>query len=392
MMSILAGFAPAIRRRLLAGAVALWSTGSVVTLHAQGASSELLTNDLVTQMVVGKLSKDIIVGKINSSRPGFDLSSTGLISLLDNKVDQNIIKEMIKVATAARENGAATASLEGMNESLNNDAVIQMVNKKVPKSLILAKMEMAPPAFDVSAAGLVNLKTAKIPDDIIKAMISPPVKKVVAKAAPAAAPKVAPKPVGSVAIYPFAAGGLLKAQRYDTESGPVQVALGTRLLQSFVDSELWQVSDRTNDEKLLAEMDRTKGIANFKSPVILKDNVSVNARYIVVGSVERASVTSTRNSDGCMAHRASLGFTVQMGDVQSKLAVSSKTFAASYPSTNPETGREIGLRKAKLQVERLGQKCKETEADVLDWALLDAKHLVREWANATAERLKAKTP
>ena len=60
----------------------------LVPIHqARGqADPEVLSNATVVQMVAGKLSKDLIIGKINSARPGFDLSSDGLISLVGFKI------------------------------------------------------------------------------------------------------------------------------------------------------------------------------------------------------------------------------------------------------------------------------------------------------------------
>src|SRR5215813_47905 len=49
------------------------------------ADPEVLSNNTVVQMVAGKLSKDLIIGKINSARPGFDLSSDGITSLVTMK-------------------------------------------------------------------------------------------------------------------------------------------------------------------------------------------------------------------------------------------------------------------------------------------------------------------
>ena len=141
--------------------------------QAQG-DGEVLSNATVVQMLNAKLSKDLILGKINSARPGFDLSSTGIMSLISFKVDQGIIKQMLQVADNARRSGTAPSTLVGLDEVLTNEIVVKMLGDKVPKPLVLQKMQMSRTAFDVSAGGMVSLKTSKVPDDVIKAMLLPP--------------------------------------------------------------------------------------------------------------------------------------------------------------------------------------------------------------------------
>ncbi|MBL0171204.1 MAG: hypothetical protein IPP90_10820 [Gemmatimonadaceae bacterium] len=164
---------------------------------AQG-DTEVLSNATVVQMVAGKLSKDLIVGKINSARPGFDLSSDGLIGLVGFKVDQNIIKLMLQVGDNARRSGSAPSTLTGLDEVLTNEIVVRMLGGKVPKQLVLAKIQMSRSTFDVSASGLVSLNTSKVPEDVIKAMLLPPPPPVspapIPVREPVPAPVVAPKP------------------------------------------------------------------------------------------------------------------------------------------------------------------------------------------------------
>ena len=141
--------------------------------QAQG-DGEVLSNATVVQMLNAKLSKDLILGKINSARPGFDLSSTGITSLISLKVDPGIVKQMLQVADNARRSGTAPSTLVGLDEVLTNEIIVKMLGDKVPKPLVLQKMQMSRTAFDVSAGGMVSLKTSKVPDDVIKAMLLPP--------------------------------------------------------------------------------------------------------------------------------------------------------------------------------------------------------------------------
>jgi hypothetical protein len=156
------------------------------------ADTEVLSNATVVQMVAGKLSKDLLVGKINSARPGFDLSSDGIISLCGFKVDQNIIKLMLQVSDNARRSGTAPATLVGLDEVLNNEIVVRMLSSKVPRQIVLAKIQMSQSAFDVTATGLVSLNTSKVPDEVIKAMMLPPPAPVKAAPIPVREPPPAP--------------------------------------------------------------------------------------------------------------------------------------------------------------------------------------------------------
>ncbi len=194
-------FAQFMRPIVRSGAAAL---GILVLAPVHRASAqadtEVLSNATVVQMVTGKLSKDLITGKINSARPGFDLSSDGIISLVGFKVDQNVIKLMLQVSDNARRSGTAPSTLVGLDEVLSNEIVVRMLSGKVPKQLVLAKIQMSRSAFDVTSSGLVSLNTSKVPEDVIKAMLLPPAPPTtsapipVREPTPVAVPKAETKP------------------------------------------------------------------------------------------------------------------------------------------------------------------------------------------------------
>ncbi|MGH7581621.1 MAG: hypothetical protein ACREL5_00175 [Gemmatimonadales bacterium] len=131
--------------------------------RAQGGSksSEVLTNQTVIQMVLAKLPKDVIQAKIQSSKTDFDVTVTGLSGLVANKVPTDIIKSML--TSGPKKSGS---------EVLTNESVIQMVTAKVPHDVIMAKIQATKTNFDVTASGLVNLNTNKVPKDVIKVMMA----------------------------------------------------------------------------------------------------------------------------------------------------------------------------------------------------------------------------
>lgn len=59
-------------------------------------------------------------------------------------------------------------------EILSNRAIIDMVEGKLPKDLIILKVKGSKAAYDVSSSGLVALNAAKVPKDIIKLMMELP--------------------------------------------------------------------------------------------------------------------------------------------------------------------------------------------------------------------------
>ena len=67
----------------------------------------------------------------------------------------------------------APSTLVGMDEVLTNEIVVRMLGAKVPKQIVLQKIQMSRSAFDVTATGLVSLNTSKVPEDVIKAMMLP---------------------------------------------------------------------------------------------------------------------------------------------------------------------------------------------------------------------------
>ena len=54
---------------------------------------------------------------------------------------------------------------------LTNEVVIDMVNKKLPSSIIIKKIQTDPNNFDLSTDGLVSLSGANVPEEIISAMM-----------------------------------------------------------------------------------------------------------------------------------------------------------------------------------------------------------------------------
>jgi hypothetical protein len=72
---------------------------SCFTASLSAQAPEILTNQAVIDMVVGKLPKDLIILKVKSSKAAYDVSSAGLVSLNSAKVPKDIIKVMMEFPT-----------------------------------------------------------------------------------------------------------------------------------------------------------------------------------------------------------------------------------------------------------------------------------------------------
>jgi hypothetical protein len=130
---------------------------------AQGsARAEVLTNESVVQMVVGKVPKDLILAKIQSTNSAFDTTADALIALHKSKVPADAIKIMMMKASGGK----------GSREVLTNEAVVNMVANQFPRDLIVAKIQSTRPGFDLTAAGLVSLNQSKVPQNVVKAMMA----------------------------------------------------------------------------------------------------------------------------------------------------------------------------------------------------------------------------
>lgn len=69
---------------------------------------------------------------------------------------------------SAQQNAAVAKRTE---ETLNNDAVVQMVSSGLSESIVIAKIKAANGSFDTSAAALQSLKKNGVPDSVILAMV-----------------------------------------------------------------------------------------------------------------------------------------------------------------------------------------------------------------------------
>ena len=123
-------------------------------------AQDILDNQGIISLLGSRMSQDIVITKISSSKCKFDLSVDGLVELKNGRVPDKIVKAMFTASPPT--------------EIMDNEDVIKLSNSKIGNAIVKEKLMRTPHKFDVSSEALVRLKTAKVPDAIIKDMILSP--------------------------------------------------------------------------------------------------------------------------------------------------------------------------------------------------------------------------
>lgn len=172
--------------------------------------SEVLTNASVAALVAAKLDRKLIIAKIQDSRNAFDITAPGLVALHQRQIPKALIEVMLQAAPEA-----------AAQDIVTNQAVLHMVDGRLPHDLIITKIRASSTAFDVSTEGLVVLQQRKVPRAIIQVMMqagsnSRPPDSGGASVVP---PPSAPQPPPPNARPPM--GGVPETSRGELGAGPV---------------------------------------------------------------------------------------------------------------------------------------------------------------------------
>jgi len=117
-------------------------------------------------MTAANVEKDLLLSKLTTTRNAFDVSVGGLVTLNQARVSQDVMKAMITAAANSKLGRPPAAT----PEVLDNQSVITMITGKVPKAVILMKIQNTKGQYDLSSEGLVSLTQAKVPSDVIQVM------------------------------------------------------------------------------------------------------------------------------------------------------------------------------------------------------------------------------
>ncbi len=133
----------------------------LVLISSISLAQEQLTNKEIINLQTAKVSQDVILAKISSSKSSFDLTAQGLIELDAAKISDRVIKAMF----------VASPPMEVM---MNQD-VIKISESEVSTDILKEKISKTPHKFEVDSESLIKLKTAKVSDSIVKEMILNPI-------------------------------------------------------------------------------------------------------------------------------------------------------------------------------------------------------------------------
>ncbi|MFN4144983.1 MAG: hypothetical protein ACK4GN_04100 [Runella sp.] len=136
----------------LTSIVALWL---VVATYAQ----ETLTNQSVIAMHTAKISRDLIIDKVKLSPSKFTMSTAGVVELVKARVPDAVIDAMMLASTPL--------------PIMRNQDVIDMHANGVSRDLITKKIQYSDTDFSTTTEALIELKNAKVPEQLVKVMLIP---------------------------------------------------------------------------------------------------------------------------------------------------------------------------------------------------------------------------
>ncbi|WP_020601595.1 hypothetical protein [Spirosoma spitsbergense] len=149
-------------------------------------AQETLTNESIVAMQQAKLSRSLIEDKIRTSPNKFDLSTIGLLRLKTERVPDALIDVMLSVATH--------------RDVLHNNDIVNLYQGGISRPIITRKIQDTKTDFDLSTSGLIQLKTAKIPEPIVRLMMNPSPAASSVEPAPAVAATPANKTISRTAF------------------------------------------------------------------------------------------------------------------------------------------------------------------------------------------------
>lgn len=131
----------------------------VYLVFTSATAQEVLTNQSIIAMNQAKVSRSLIIEKINISQCRFDMSTSGLLSLKSVDVPESIMEAMLAVSRPT--------------DVLSNEDVIRLNQAGLGRKLLTQKIQAGSTRFNVSTDGMIQLKVAKVPEGIIKIMMTP---------------------------------------------------------------------------------------------------------------------------------------------------------------------------------------------------------------------------
>ncbi len=254
----------------------------------QRVPTETMTNASVVELVAGSLPRDLIISKVKSTNPGYDLTSTGLVQLTKSKVHRSVIEVMLATAQDARARRGGSD-----DEVMKNEDIARMVAGHVDDKIIYAKIQNTRSAIDLTSSGMVWLHNNKVYSDIIKFMMAPP-----PVPAPAvAAPLTVRDPPVAVASAPAVSASNTTTTKIAPDAPPTSRVIKPAVAISKIPTEpgiyMYSNDDSGYTFQLIEPTNYTAG----KSSGYLKNAFSYGIAKIKWKAVVHDSSASIRTSD-----------------------------------------------------------------------------------------------
>jgi hypothetical protein len=139
----------------------------LISFNSTTFAQDALSNKEIINLQASKISQDIILAKIGSTKCQFDLTAQGLIDLRAGKISDKVVKLMFVASPPI--------------ETMTNDDVIKLSDSNVSTTILKEKISKTAHKFDVESNDLIKLKAAKVSDSIVKEMILNPTQGVLPK-------------------------------------------------------------------------------------------------------------------------------------------------------------------------------------------------------------------
>ncbi|UFH56777.1 hypothetical protein [Spirosoma sp. KNUC1025] len=121
-------------------------------------AQDILTNEDIIKMSKSKVSNRLITDKIHTSRTNFDLTTSGLQTLIAANIAEPVLEEMLQVTK--------------QSDVLTNEDVIKLHEARLSNRLLKQKIMASGANYSVNTDGLIQLKNARVPDAIVQLMMA----------------------------------------------------------------------------------------------------------------------------------------------------------------------------------------------------------------------------
>lgn len=132
---------------------------SFVITCSLAQAQEILNNQSIITLVRAKIARDLILDKIKASASQFNMSTNGLIELKQAAVPDPIVDAMMLASSPL--------------PTLRNQDIVELCAGGLSRDIITKKIQYSETSFNLSTDDIVALKSARVPDQLVKVMMVP---------------------------------------------------------------------------------------------------------------------------------------------------------------------------------------------------------------------------